>query len=60
MTRESAVIDGQNEIVESIPGRDHRSMVSYENRSENGYRQFLNAIKDVLNEIRLEGTFSGT
>jgi hypothetical protein len=55
VTKESAIIDGPNEIVASMPGRDHRTMVKYENRNESGYNQFVDAIKNVLVDIRLEG-----
>ncbi|KAJ5710326.1 alpha/beta-hydrolase [Penicillium malachiteum] len=54
VTRESAEIDGNNEIVSSISGRDHRTMVKFASRNENGYREYLGAIRDVIDEVRLE------
>ncbi|KAJ5611120.1 hypothetical protein N7510_007839 [Penicillium lagena] len=50
VTRESAVIDGQNEIVASVLRRDHRTMVKFGSRDEAGYKQFVGAMKDVIYE----------
>ncbi|KAJ5825817.1 hypothetical protein N7474_002955 [Penicillium riverlandense] len=58
VTRESAVIDGQNEIVASVLQRDHRTMVKFGSRDEIGYKQFVSAMKDVIDEVRRERTSS--
>lgn len=60
VTRESAVIDGQNEIVASVLQRDHRTMVKFGSRDETGYNQFVGAMKDVIDEVRRERTLSSS
>ncbi|KAJ5166181.1 uncharacterized protein N7482_004962 [Penicillium canariense] len=54
VTKESAQMDSQNEIIVSIERRDHRTMVKFENRTEPGYIQFVAAMKDVIDEVRRE------
>ncbi|KAJ5699043.1 hypothetical protein N7462_001048 [Penicillium macrosclerotiorum] len=54
VTRDSAIIDGQNEIVDSIARRNHQTMVKFESREEAGYQQYLGAMKDVIDELSME------
>ncbi|KAJ5947102.1 hypothetical protein N7466_000117 [Penicillium verhagenii] len=54
VTLSSATLDMQNEIVSSVAGCDHRTMVKFASRDAAGYKQYLGAIQNVIDEVQRE------
>ncbi|KAJ5948515.1 hypothetical protein N7454_001822 [Penicillium verhagenii] len=54
VSRDSATLDMQNEIVSSVAGCDHRTMVKFASRDAAGYKQYLGAIQNVIDEVQRE------